>query len=168
MIPLIFITDCSKDLQSFFWKGEGYIIFRSQGSWTMMLDQCSHLHIPLSTGWLEDGCVVCPWHQWKFNGAGDCVWPPPAAKEKVPVFSCVEDKGVLWSESPHNRNHWKTVLLDKHWQEVEKDLEGLKEKTAGVLLWVVIGLGGQTRIWCGSQSDIDFTGIRTVYDWVEL
>ena len=134
----------------------------------MMLDRCSHLHIPLSTGWLEDGCVVCPWHQWKFNGEGDCVWPPPAIKDKVPVFSCVEYKGVLWSEYPHNVDRWKTVLLDRPWQEVEKELEGLREETADILLWVIVGLGGQTRIWCGSLSDMNVADMQATYDWVEL
>ena len=134
----------------------------------MMLDQCSHLHIPLSTGWLEDGCVVCPWHQWKFNGEGDCVWPPPAAKEKIPVFSCAEHKGVLWSDHPDNKNHWMTVLLDKPWQDVEKELEGIKEQAADTLQWVVVGLGVQTRIWCGSTSQVEIAIVRASYDWVEL
>ena len=168
MIPLIFITDCSQELQSLFWMGEGYMIFQSGNDWTMMLDQCPHLHIPLSTGWLEDGCVVCPWHQWKFDEKGDCVWPPPAHKEKIPVFSIAEKNGVLWRESSQSKERWCTVLLRKHWKDVEEEFAAIFEANPDRLLWIVIGVGEQTRLWCGGAESIDVLPKLEGYDWVEL
>lgn len=168
MTPLIFITDCSQALQSLFWMGEGYMVFQSGNKWTMMLDRCPHLHIPLSTGWLEDGCVVCPWHQWKFDGEGDCVWPPPANRERVPVFSVQERDGVLWRESSHGKKQWRTALLNRHWQDVEKDLADIIEESTNEYLWIVIGLGERTRIWCGGDVETECVPNQGSYDWVEL
>jgi nitrite reductase (NADH) small subunit len=34
---------------------------------------CPHLQGPLGEGYIEDGCLECPWHAWRFDlrtGAG--------------------------------------------------------------------------------------------------
>jgi len=30
-------------------------------------DLCPHMGASLSGGWVEDGCVTCPWHAWRFD-----------------------------------------------------------------------------------------------------
>ena len=30
-------------------------------------DSCTHARIPLSGGWVENGCVGCPWHGAEFD-----------------------------------------------------------------------------------------------------
>ena len=42
-------------------------IARHRGRVTVFEDICPHQGSPLSTGWLWEGLVVCPWHGWAFN-----------------------------------------------------------------------------------------------------
>ncbi len=35
--------------------------FHALGHW------CPHQDGPLGEGWLEDGCLICPWHAWSFE-----------------------------------------------------------------------------------------------------
>ena len=124
----------------------------------MMLDQCAHLHIPLSTGWIEGQCVVCPWHQWKYNAKGHCVWPP-ASSEGVPVFPIREDKGILWLLSTETTSTWISYLFSRHWKDMEK-VAAMKEVH-------MIGYKETTRVWCAgadleeAQSRLD--EIRALY-----
>jgi len=30
-------------------------------------DLCPHMGASLSGGWVEEGCVTCPWHAWRFD-----------------------------------------------------------------------------------------------------
>jgi 5,5'-dehydrodivanillate O-demethylase oxygenase subunit len=38
--------------------------------------RCAHRGTQLSTGWVEDDCVRCRYHGWKFDGNGQCVEAP--------------------------------------------------------------------------------------------
>ena len=145
MKPLIFTEQYVSGLLSFFYNEEGFLLFFSQNRWVMMLDQCSHLKIPLSTGWLEDGCVVCPWHQWKFNRDGHCTWPPPAEEERVPVYPICEKDGIIWLEEDENTVHyWKSVKVARHWEDVQPFLE---ENTH------CVGIQDSTQIWFGGTNE---------------
>ena len=46
-------------------------------------DRCPHREAPLSAGFVEDGCLVCPYHGWKFGDDGRCV-KVPSSSEGVP------------------------------------------------------------------------------------
>ena len=47
-------------------------------------NRCPHAGGSLASGWMEDGCVVCPWHAWAFNlTTGAC---PEAPQFKVQTF----------------------------------------------------------------------------------
>ena len=67
------------------------------------LDRCAHRNAPLSAGTVQDGCVTCPYHGWRYNGDGQCTLVPllacgraiPAAA-KVPAFRCIEQDGYIW------------------------------------------------------------------------
>lgn len=66
-------------------------------------DRCPHREAPLSAGWIEDGCVVCPYHGWAFGDEGRCV-VVPSASEGVPPpprahlepYHCTERYGLVW------------------------------------------------------------------------
>ena len=47
--------------------GEKVAVFRDGGGWHALQDSCPHMGAALSDGKLDDGCVVCHWHEWKFD-----------------------------------------------------------------------------------------------------
>ena len=48
-------------------------IFNQNGKLFAIDDMCPHMGASLSGGVVEDGCVTCPWHAWRFRLA-DGVW----------------------------------------------------------------------------------------------
>jgi phenylpropionate dioxygenase-like ring-hydroxylating dioxygenase large terminal subunit len=82
--------------------GERIVLFRdASGAATGLIDVCPHRGVALSLGKVEDGCITCPFHGWRFDGGGACVkvpWDPEAKREvlsakPVPV---AEMGGVIW------------------------------------------------------------------------
>ncbi len=59
----IVVTINEKDVAIFNVKGEFYAID----------DLCPHMGASLSGGHVEDGCVTCPWHYWRFR-LSDGTW----------------------------------------------------------------------------------------------
>ncbi len=84
--------------------GDSYVVWRSpSGDAVAAPDRCPHREIPLSEGTVEDGCLVCPYHGWKFADEGRCVEVPssgvgrpvpPAAH--LPTVSMQEKYGLIW------------------------------------------------------------------------
>ena len=66
-------------------------------------DRCSHRHAPLRLGAVQDGCLQCPYHGWRFDAALRCVATPsmgdgtaiPRSAHLVPL-AVVERDGVIW------------------------------------------------------------------------
>jgi nitrite reductase (NADH) small subunit/3-phenylpropionate/trans-cinnamate dioxygenase ferredoxin subunit len=42
-------------------------IFNVNGQFFAIDDTCPHMGASLSSGFVEDGCVTCPWHAWRFR-----------------------------------------------------------------------------------------------------
>jgi nitrite reductase (NADH) small subunit/3-phenylpropionate/trans-cinnamate dioxygenase ferredoxin subunit len=42
-------------------------IFNVNGKFFALDDVCPHMGASLSGGFVEDGCVTCPWHYWRFR-----------------------------------------------------------------------------------------------------
>ena len=42
-------------------------VFRDGESYRVIDDACPHAGANLSAGFLDNGCVVCPWHFWKID-----------------------------------------------------------------------------------------------------
>jgi phenylpropionate dioxygenase-like ring-hydroxylating dioxygenase large terminal subunit len=61
------------------------------------VDECPHRSARLSQGWVADGCLVCPYHGWRFDGSGACVEIPSNAPE-VPVPPRAHVQSVLADE----------------------------------------------------------------------
>lgn len=86
------------------------VLFRDdQGVPRALLDQCAHRRAPLSLGTVtEAGHVQCPYHGWRYEGAGGrCVAIPNLSSEekvprtyRVPTFAVAEQDGFIhiWSE----------------------------------------------------------------------
>ena len=60
-------------------------------------DRCPHRSARLSMGWLSDGCLVCPYHGWRFDSDGRCV-EIPAAPPDLPVPPKARLDGILVDE----------------------------------------------------------------------
>lgn len=51
--------------------GLGLVLFRTRdGSVVALLDQCLHRGTALSGGRIEDECLVCPYHGWRYDRTG--------------------------------------------------------------------------------------------------
>jgi nitrite reductase (NADH) small subunit len=42
-------------------------VFLSGGKVYVMENMCPHAGGNLATGFIDDGCAVCPWHYWSFR-----------------------------------------------------------------------------------------------------
>jgi nitrite reductase (NADH) small subunit len=42
-------------------------VFYVDGKYSAIDDICPHMGASLSTGYVEDGGVTCPWHAWRFS-----------------------------------------------------------------------------------------------------
>ena len=59
---------------------------------------CPHRGAPLHEGFVADGVVTCPWHQWQFQlKDGICQNIP---KVKVASFPVEVREGVIWIDLP--------------------------------------------------------------------
>lgn len=80
----------------------------SSKSWRCFEDVCPHRLAPLSEGRVEaDGTILCAYHAWRFNGAGDCVRIPQCnpeteadrcsnPKARAIAYPTQEQQGLVW------------------------------------------------------------------------
>ncbi len=48
-------------------------VFHHQGRYFALDDVCPHMGASLSSGYVENGIVTCPWHAWRFR-LNDGAW----------------------------------------------------------------------------------------------
>jgi phenylpropionate dioxygenase-like ring-hydroxylating dioxygenase large terminal subunit len=60
----------------------------------VLSDTCIHRGGALGKGWVQDGCSVCPYHGWEFDGSGKCVEIPTVEKESIPARAKVDSYPV--------------------------------------------------------------------------
>lgn len=85
--------------------GEDYVIWDAgDGAYAMSEPFCPHRSAHLSGGWVADGEIVCPYHGWRFDGAGACTHVPQLdaglpipPRAKLVTYPVVERYGVLWA-----------------------------------------------------------------------
>jgi phenylpropionate dioxygenase-like ring-hydroxylating dioxygenase large terminal subunit len=81
------------------------------GRAVVMEDRCAHRGVALSEGHIIDGCIMCPYHGWRYDASGRCVKIPSLLREeaipdfRVPVYRSREQDGTIWvtltSDVPH-------------------------------------------------------------------
>lgn len=82
--------------------GERVVLFRdASGRASALVDRCPHRGVRLSLGKVKDGCVECPFHGWRFDGAGanqGVPWNPEAKRERLGATALPvrERGGLLW------------------------------------------------------------------------
>lgn len=61
--------------------GKKVLLYRTEAGEVVALDdRCAHRSYPLSSGELEGDTVVCGYHGFRYNAAGDCIEVPSMAK----------------------------------------------------------------------------------------
>lgn len=61
-------------------EGRKIAVFKSEGEFYALDDLCSHADAPLSDGWINKGCVACPWHGAEFDLKTGAAMTPPASE----------------------------------------------------------------------------------------
>ena len=79
-------------------NGQSIALFRTGNGQLGAIDnQCAHRRMKLSLGRVENGRVICPYHGWSFNGAGEGESPSsPRLHACVTSYACAESGGVIW------------------------------------------------------------------------
>lgn len=79
------------------------VVFRDgAGSAGALLDRCPHRNVPLSGGRIVSGQLECPYHGWRFDGAGSCKHVPSLAGDpegkarNAPSHATREQDGLVW------------------------------------------------------------------------
>lgn len=97
-------------------------------------DRCPHRGAPLSLGRMEAGCVICPYHGWKFGRGGACLEVPGSPLPGAPARAhpCVERAGLVWTslaEAPGPFPRLPEALedenLDRFWWPLRATPAGL-------------------------------------------
>lgn len=81
--------------------GKKILFFRTEdGTAVAMSDRCAHRSYPLSEGRLEGDAVVCGYHGFRYDAAGDCIEVPAMAKCPrsigVKRYALVEMGNLIW------------------------------------------------------------------------
>jgi phenylpropionate dioxygenase-like ring-hydroxylating dioxygenase large terminal subunit len=85
--------------------GLKFVAFRdAEGTPRVLSDTCIHRGGSLGNGWLNDGCVVCPYHGWEYGGDGKCTEIPTLledqhvpARAKIDSYPTEERYGIVFA-----------------------------------------------------------------------
>lgn len=78
-------------------------LFRDKRGRAIAVDsECPHRGSNLSRGTVIDGCLVCPYHAWRFDDQGRCVHVPSHPDRPIPnrstirTYPVIEQQGLIW------------------------------------------------------------------------
>jgi phenylpropionate dioxygenase-like ring-hydroxylating dioxygenase large terminal subunit len=81
---------------------EPIVLVRLAGEVRAFRDLCVHRGTALSLGWVDDGCLVCPYHGWTYDSSGVCTRIPAShgtnipAKARIHRYAAAEHAGLVW------------------------------------------------------------------------
>ncbi len=74
--------------------GVALLVTRLDGDLVALADRCTHRGAPLDEGAVENGCVVCPWHQSAFDLKDGSVRSGPATRPQAALETRLVDGRV--------------------------------------------------------------------------
>jgi len=79
------------------------VLWQHAGALSVAPDQCPHRGSRLSTGWVAEGQLVCPYHGLHFDGQGRCTKVPAqdpqtpiSARLQLSTVLCTQRYGLVW------------------------------------------------------------------------
>ena len=101
--PIATIDEVTEQPQQFMLLGERVVAFRDALGAVALKDLCIHRGAELSGGWIEDGCLICPYHGWQYDRTGACIFIPALPRDaKIPPkahaipYQVREEYGLVW------------------------------------------------------------------------
>lgn len=82
---------------------EDFTLYRGEdGTPHLVGFRCAHRGTQLSVGWVEDDCIRCFYHGWKYDGSGQCIEQPAepepfAHKVRIPSYPIRESIGLIFA-----------------------------------------------------------------------
>lgn len=82
--------------------GERLVLVRHRSAVHAFEDVCRHKGTALSLGSVENDCLSCPYHGWKYDMSGKLVSIPSrpelngVLQAQLPSFGCAESSGLIW------------------------------------------------------------------------
>ncbi|WP_338442597.1 aromatic ring-hydroxylating dioxygenase subunit alpha [Synechococcus elongatus IITB4] len=84
--------------------GEAIALYRDgSGQIQALSDRCVHRGAALSSGWVENDCLVCPYHGWQYDAQGHCrKIPANTEQQRIPFaakvlhYDAIERYGLVW------------------------------------------------------------------------
>ena len=82
--------------------GRDLVLWRNEDGFHVWFDLCIHRGAKLSRGKVQDECLVCPYHGWRYNSKGTCTLIPahpdqtPASRANAQTYPAQEKYGLVW------------------------------------------------------------------------
>ncbi len=82
---------------------EDFTLYRGEGGISHLVAfRCAHRGTQLSVGWVEEDCIRCFFHGWKYDGSGQCVEQPGgdesyAKKVRIRSYPTKEYLGLIFA-----------------------------------------------------------------------
>lgn len=76
--PIAYSSEVGTEPKPFTIFGEDFVAWRGDIGAPVQaaVDECPHRGARLSQGWIDGGCLVCPYHGWRFQDGGRCIEIP--------------------------------------------------------------------------------------------
>lgn len=117
--------------------GQNFVLYRDINMQVVAFpDLCPHCGAALSKGWVEDGCICCPYHGWKYQSDGTCIEIPTNPSDTpipqqahLDAYPVQEQYGWVWlflgdiSEAERPPLPPLPEFGDKHWRGIYGDFQ---------------------------------------------
>ncbi len=99
-VAVLLSSDLKAKPQKIFWKGIPIVVFRSGQNVNAIADRCPHRMAEFSKGRVVQGEIECPYHGWRFDGAGQCTSIPGHLGEtpryRIQSYKAIEQDGAIF------------------------------------------------------------------------